>query len=524
MTNKIVTMNIKRSVLGLIMAAAGAGAAWSAEAEYKVVLRTDEAKDTISRMIYGQFAEHLGSCVYEGIWVGEDSDIPNTKGYRNDALEALRELKVPVLRWPGGCFADDYHWRDGVGDKSKRPTLINNNWGGTQEDNSFGTHEFFNLCEMLGIEPYLSVNIGSGTVQEAAQWIEYVTAPNGPMAAERAANGRKEPWKLKFTGIGNESWGCGGEMRPEYYSDVYRRYSVYMRNQPGNKLFRIASGASDYDYNWTKTLMSRVGAGRMDGLSLHYYTVADWNKKGSATDFDTEVYYNTIGKCLEIEPVLERHIAIMDEKDPERRVGLMVDEWGTWFDEEPGTVAGHLFQQNTMRDAMVAALTLNVFHRHAGRVRMANIAQLANVLQAMWLTKGDKLVLTPTYYVFKMYRPHQDAVLIPLNVDCDTIRDSNGRNIPALAATASRAADGSVTVTVTNPMADRTAKVEIELPKGVGRKIASAELLAAPDVHARNTFENPDAVKLSELKNVKIKGDRLVMELPAVSVGGVTLR
>ena len=288
-------------------------------------------------MIYGQFAEHLGACVYEGIWVGEDSPIPNTKGYRNDALEALRDLKVPVLRWPGGCFADDYHWRDGIGDPKNRPTLINNNWGGTVEDNSFGTHRFFDLCELAGIEPYLSVNIGSGTVQEAAQWVEYVTAPNGPLARERAANGRTEPWKLKFIGIGNESWGCGGNMRPEYYADNYRRYSTYMRNQPENKLYRIASGASDYDYNWTKVLMERVGRGRMDGLSLHYYTVDDWKTKGSATQFDETDYYATIGKALEIDTVLNKHIAIMDKYDPKKKVGLLVDEWGTWFDEEPGS-------------------------------------------------------------------------------------------------------------------------------------------------------------------------------------------
>ena len=507
---------------GIVMAAA-CGAASAANAEYKISLRPAEARDTISRMIYGQFAEHLGSCIYEGIWVGEDSEIPNTRGYRNDALEALRELRVPVLRWPGGCFADDYHWRDGIGDPSKRPTLINNNWGGTQEDNSFGTHEFFNLCEMLGIEPYLSVNIGSGTVQEAAQWIEYVTAPNGPMADERAANGRREPWKLKFTGIGNESWGCGGDMRPEYYSDVYRRYSVYMRNQPGNKLFRIASGASDYDYNWTTKLMERIGPGRMDGLSLHYYTIADWRKKGSATEFDDSTYYTTIGKCLEIEPVIERHIDIMNEKDPNGRVGLMVDEWGTWFDEEPGTTPGHLFQQNTMRDAMVAALTLNVFHRHADRVKMANIAQLANVLQAMWLTKGDKMVLTPTYWVFRMYRPHQDAVLIPLNIDCDTIRDGNGRDIPTLSATASRAADGTVTLTVTNPVIGGKAKVEIPLPEGIGSKIVSAEILTAADPHARNTFENPDAVKPRPFTGAKIKGGKLTMELPGVSIVSLNL-
>ena len=491
----------------------------------KVVLQPSEKPDTVSRMIYGQFAEHLGACVYEGIWVGEDSPIPNTRGYRNDALEALRELKVPVLRWPGGCFADDYHWRDGIGDPAKRPTLINNNWGGTQEDNSFGTHEFFDLCELAGIEPYLSVNIGSGTVQEAAQWIEYVTAPNGPMAAERAANGRKEPWKLKYTGIGNESWGCGGSMRPEYYSDVYRRYSTYMRNQPGNQLYRIASGASDYDFHWTETLMNRVGPGRMDGLSLHYYTCVSWTgSKGSATDFDNDVYYSTLGKALEIEPVLRRHISLMDEKDPKKKVGLIVDEWGTWFDEEPGSVPGHLYQQNTMRDAMVAALTLNVFHKYSDRVRMANIAQLANVLQAMWLTKGDKLVLTPTYYVFKMYRPHQDAEFIPLTVECDTIKDSKNRPVPSLSVTATRAADGSVTLSRVNPVVDSAPKVDIALPKGFPVKVAQAEVLVASDIHAKNTFEAPATVQPSDFRSVKVKNGQMSVQLPPMSIVSVTLR
>lgn len=480
--------------------------------------------DTISRMVYGQFAEHLGACVYEGIWVGEDSPIPNTKGYRNDALEALRELKVPVLRWPGGCFADDYHWRDGIGDPAKRPTLINNNWGGTQEDNSFGTHEFFNLCEMLGIEPYLSVNIGSGAVQEAAQWIEYVTAPNGPMAAERAANGRREPWKLKYVGIGNESWGCGGSMRPEYYSDVYRRYSTYMRNQPGNTLYRIASGASDYDYNWTTVLMDRVGAGRMDGLSLHYYTVEDGSNKGTSTGFDDDKYYSTLGKALEIDTVIRRHIAIMDEKDPKAHVGLMVDEWGTWYDEEPGTTPGHLFQQNTMRDAMVAALTLDIFHRYSERVRMANIAQIANVLQAMWLTKGEKFLLTPTYHVFRMYLPHQDAVNIPLDIKAPVFKAANGRPVVEFDATASRAADGSVSITLVNPMLKESDKVAIDLPGIKGLDIERAEILTASAPQAMNTFEKPDAVAPAPFKDVKAKGSHLDAKLPPLSIVTITLR
>lgn len=503
--------------------AACAATVGATAADITVTARPEAAHDTISRMIYGQFAEHLGTCIYGGIWVGEDSPIPNTRGYRNDALQAMRDLAIPVLRWPGGCFADDYHWRDGIGPRSERPTLINNNWGGTKEDNSFGTHEFLDLCELAGIEPYVSGNVGSGTVGEMAQWVEYMTADAGPMADERARNGRKEPWKVKYFGVGNESWGCGGQMRPEYYADIYRRYSTYIRDRKDNRLFKIASGASDYDYNWTKVMMDRIGPGRMNGLSLHYYTVDEWNHKGSATQFDTDTYYTTLGKAVQMDSVLRSHIALMDRYDPDRRVGLMVDEWGTWFDEEPGSVPGHLYQQNTMRDAVVAALTLNIFHRYPERIHMANIAQLANVLQAMWLTRDDQLVLTPTYHVFKLYKPHQDAVAIPLDINAPMLADAKGRPYPAFDATASRAADGSVTITMTNPMLDMPHTVSLPL-QGLPGKIAAAEVITAPDVHAHNTFDAPEAVKTEAFKGAKISRNTLTVNLPPLSIVSITLK
>ena len=300
-----------------------------------VELNPSESAPKINKEIYGQFAEHLGTCIYGGIWVGEDSPIPNTSGYRNDVLDAFRELHIPVLRWPGGCFADEYHWTDGIGPRENRPRMVNNNWGGTVEDNSFGTHEFFNLCELLGIEPYLSGNVGSGTVEELAEWVEYITAEDGPQAQLRKLNGREKPWHLKYLGVGNESWGCGGSFTPEYYADVYRRYQTYCRNFGKNRLYKIASGASDYDYNWTEVMMKKAGH-HMNGISLHYYTVPGWTgSKGSATKYTDEDYYWTLGKCLEIEPVVRRHMEIMDKYDPKKRVGLMVDEWGTWWDEEP---------------------------------------------------------------------------------------------------------------------------------------------------------------------------------------------
>ena len=398
-----------------------------------VTIHANQGKSKICKEIYGQFSEHLGTCIYGGLWVGEDSPIPNIKGYRKDVFEALKELQVPVLRWPGGCFADDYHWMDGIGPKSQRPSLRNNNWGGTIEDNSFGTHEFLNLCEMLGCEPYISGNVGSGTVKEMAQWVEYMTSDGDtPMARLRRQNGRDKAWNVKYFGLGNEAWGCGGNMTPEYYSNEYRKFNTYLRDYDNNKLFRIASGASDYDYEWTRVLMENIG-NRMQGISVHYYTVKDWNSKGKATAFTPEEYYLTLDKCLDVEDVVQKHCAIMDETDPEKKIALMVDEWGTWWDEEPGTIAGHLYQQNSMRDAMVAALMLNVYHKYTDRVRMANIAQVVNVLQSMILTdtKGTgHMVLTPTYHVFSMYKGFQEATFLPFDLSCDSVEASNGRKVP----------------------------------------------------------------------------------------------
>ena len=486
-----------------------------------VNLAPDADAPVINKEIYGQFAEHLGTCIYGGIWVGEDSPIPNTNGYRNDVLQAMRDLKVPVLRWPGGCFADEYHWVDGIGPKENRPRMVNNNWGGTVEDNSFGTHEFFNLCELIGAEPYLSGNVGSGTVEELAKWVEYITAEEGPQAKVRKQNGREKPWKLKYLGVGNESWGCGGNFTPEYYADVYRRYQTYCRNFGKNRLYKIASGASDYDYNWTDVLMKNAG-NHMDGISLHYYTVKGWSgSKGSATEFSDSDYYWTLGKCLEIGDVVKRHMDIMDKYDKRKRVGLLVDEWGTWWDEEPGTIRGHLYQQNTMRDAMVAALSLNTFHNFTDRVKMTNIAQIANVLQSMVLTKDDKMVLTPTYYVFKMYVPHQDAKLIPLTLNTRYRAVRDDRMVPVVSATASEK-DGKVTVSLTNT--DLTEPCDIQIPlDGIKATKVTGEILTSNDIHDYNDFDHPSTVTLKDFKGAKINKGVLTLTLPAKSIVTLSL-
>ncbi|MCM1077159.1 MAG: alpha-N-arabinofuranosidase [Bacteroides sp.] len=475
--------------------------------------------------IYGQFAEHLGTCIYGGLWVGPESSIPNTDGYRTDVVEALKNLQLPVLRWPGGCFADEYHWTDGIGPREKRPVMVNTNWGGTVEDNSFGTHEFFNLCELIGCEPYLSGNVGSGTVEELAKWVEYITAESGPMAAQRKENGREKPWRLKYLGVGNESWGCGGSFTPEAYANEYRRYQTYCRNFNGNRLFKIASGASDYDYNWTNVLMKNAGR-HMNGLSLHYYTVKGWNgSKGAATDFNADDHYWTMGKCLEIEDVINRHDSIMSVYDPDKKVALIVDEWGTWWDEEPGTISGHLYQQNTMRDALVAALSLNVFHRHTDRVKMTNIAQIANVLQSMILTKDDKMVLTPTYYVFRMYAPHQNATVIPLDVKTvskDVALKHGNRQVPVVNATASEK-DGVVNITLSNIDLDNSH--EIVIPLGDKKfKVAKAEILTSANITDYNDFDREEKVTVKPFAGAKISNKNLELTIPSKSVLNITLQ
>lgn len=497
-------------------------------AQTKIYVHDSAPGPVIPKEIYGQFSEHLGRCIYDGIWVGPDSGIPNENGCRLDVLDALRELHVPVLRWPGGCFADEYHWRDGIGPRNERPKMINSNWGGTLEDNSFGTHEFLDLCEKLDIEPYISGNVGSGTVEELSKWVEYMTAREGTMAELRRSNGRGEPWKVKYLGIGNESWGCGGNMTTEYYSDLYRRYATYCRDFDGNRLYKVASGASDYDYNWAKVLM-RNASRFMDGLSLHYYTVVDWNSKGSATEFSDGEYYDVLAKCAEIDEVLRNHEFIMDSFDPEGRVDLLLDEWGTWFEVEPGTEPGHLYQQNTMRDAIVAAMSLNTFNGHTKRLKMANIAQVVNVLQAMVLTEGDKMLLTPTYHVFRMFRGHQNAVSIPVEYACDTLVSPSGRKFPSLSLSCSRSDDGSCLLTVANPSLDKASPISVSFDE-FRPKTAAAEILFSRDVRDYNSFDCPCKVCPAVFAGVKLtpaKGAKtpvLTFTVPPASVVSVTLK
>ena len=489
-------------------------------AQNKIVLKADEGKDTINKNIYGHFAEHLGHCIYGGFFVGEgNKKIPNKNGIRLDVVEALKKLKIPVLRWPGGCFADTYHWKDGVGPKDKRPSMLNVWWGNVKEDNSFGTNEFLNMCEMLNAEPYLSGNVGSGTPQELSDWVKYVSHPNGssPMTDMRQQNGRPNPWRVKYWGIGNEAWGCGGNMKAEYYANVYRQYVTFMTNwNNSDRIFRIASGASDDDYNWTEVMMRDVPPSMLDAVGVHHYSVIDWNKKGSATNFSEEEYFSTMQKAMLMEELVQRHGAIMDKYDPKKKIAMVVDEWGGWYDVEPGTNGAFLFQQNTMRDAMIAGTTLNTFNNHCDRVRMANLAQVINVLQAVILTNEEKLVMTPTYHVMEMYNVHQDALMLPLSVTSNDYKMGKEK-LKAISASASKDKNGVVHISLVNVDANNTQDIRIEV-NGGSYKSVTGRILTSDKMQNYNSFDNPDKIKPAVYTAASLSGSAITLKIPAFSV------
>ncbi|HZJ57600.1 MAG TPA: alpha-N-arabinofuranosidase [Clostridia bacterium] len=484
----------------------------------RLVVNADLGSTVINRNIYGHFSEHLGRCIYEGIWVGEDSPIPNTHGIRKDVLDALKQMGIPVLRWPGGCFADEYHWKDGIGPRENRKKMINTHWGGVTENNHFSTHEFLKLCELLECEPYICGNLGSGTVQEMSEWVEYITFDGtSPMADWRRENGREEPWSLKYFGVGNENWGCGGNMRAEYYADEYRRYQTYVRSYGKNRIYKIACGPNTDDYHWTEVMMREAG-NMMDGLSLHYYTVpGTWEAKGSSTQFDEQDWFITMAKTLHMEELVTRHSTIMDKYDPEKRIGLIVDEWGTWYDVEPGTNPGFLYQQNTLRDALVAGINLNIFNNHADRVQMANIAQTINVLQSVILTEGDKMLTTPTYHVFKMYKVHQDATLLPIDLK-SAAYEGRDSSIPQVSASASKNKDGIIHVSLCNLHHSEPTDLNLKL-RGLLLGRITGRILTSDNMNDHNTFQEPEKVQPKTFNDYNILDDNsLSINLPPKSV------
>lgn len=474
----------------------------------KIQVSNQKTNQNISKYIYGHFSEHLGRCIYDGLYVGEASSIPNHKGMRSDVVAALKHIKVPVLRWPGGCFADEYHWKDGIGDKSQRPSMVNTHWGGVTEDNSFGTHEFYELCQQIGCEPYVNGNVGSGTVQEMSEWVEYITMDGAsPMSNLRRENGQDAAWKLPFFGVGNESWGCGGNMRPEYYADLYRRYQTYVRQYSKDKIYKIACGASVDDYHWTEVIMQNVPLDLMDGLSLHHYAfVQGWEPKGSATNFQEKEWWSLLESAQYMDELITKHATIMDQYDPEKKVGLIVDEWGSWLAVEPGTNPGFLYQQNTIRDAQVAALTLNIFHKHADRVHMANIAQTVNVLQAVLLTEGDKLVKTPTYHVFDLYKVHQDAEV----VSC-----YSNEALEHVSYTVSKK-DGVTAISVANY--DLTEEKVLDFSFDEEMVVQASDYIYGDQMDAHNTFDHPEQISVQPFTGVTVQGGKVSITAPKMSV------
>jgi alpha-N-arabinofuranosidase len=487
----------------------------------------------IDRNIFGQFAEHLGHGVYQGIWVGPDSKVPNTRGIRNDVVAALKAIRVPNVRWPGGCFADEYHWRKGIG--PNRPAALNPNWGGVIEPNTFGTHEFMDFIGQIGSQAYISLNVGSGTPQEAADWLEYLTTDQPTaLAEERTANGHPAPYKVAFLGIGNESWDCGGNMSPEYYLSQLRIYSRFVRNfnpaqRDANRMLKIAVGpGGGGEPRWTawthlimKAWQGRQWSWDMDGLSLHFYSVIKWPPAYASVGFGEKEYAEILKKTLEMDGLIATHSAIMDTYDPEKKIALVVDEWGAWYAKLPGSPEGFLVQQNSQRDAVLAALNLNIFARHADRVRMANIAQMVNVLQAMILTDEEKMVLTPTYHVFKLYLPFQDARFVPVAFDAGTY--SHGEiTLPRVDAIAAKDAAGTLWLAVTNVDASRPVVVEATLA-GLTPKSASGQTLTAPKVDSVNTFDAPSTVVPKPVM-AKVQGGRVTLTLDPKSVTVISVQ
>ncbi|MGI4731052.1 MAG: alpha-N-arabinofuranosidase [Janthinobacterium lividum] len=510
--------NTRLLASALLAATVAAPALGQATDGATAIVHADRPGAVMNRQVFGQFAEHLGHGIYGGIWVGKTSSIPNDGGYRRDVLDALRAIKVPVVRWPGGCFADEYHWRDGIGARAKRPVKINTNWGGVNEDNAFGTNEYMGFVERLGAEAYVSANVGSAPPSETAQWVEYMTSPGGStLAKERAVNGHPAPFPVRYLGVGNELWGCGGNMRAEYAADLTNRYAAFAKSGSG-KMLKIASGPNGDDYAWTDTMM-RLAGKNIDGLSLHYYTRphdAKWEDKGAALGFPEHDWATTMQHTLMMDDFVTRHSAIMDKYDPAKKTWLVVDEWGTWYDPAPGSNPGFLVQQNSVRDAVVAGLNLNIFAHHADRVKMAAIAQMVNVLQAMLLTDGNRMVKTPTYWVFDLYRPWMDATTLPVDLHSPWYHDEEVA-VPAVSVSAVRDAAGQVHVALVNLDPHRAIPVSLTLA-GLQASGVTGRIVTGATMDAHNSFEAPDTVRAAAFAGAQASGGTVTATLPAMSV------
>jgi alpha-N-arabinofuranosidase len=500
-------------------------------ASKKAVVHADREIGTVRPDFHSHFAEHLGSCTYGGIWVGKNSPIPNIDGFRKATVEYLKELGVPVLRWPGGCFADDYHWRDGIGPASKRPRRVNIHWGKYTEDNSFGTHEFLAFCRLIGAEPYLAANVGTGTPQEMRDWIEYCNYPKGSaLADERAANGSPEPFNVRYWGVGNELWGCGGNYRAEDAAREYRRFATFARAVGGNQVYLVGCGPSGNDARWTRGFMDTLAGGLTpNGYSMHYYEGGSLPPE----QFTPEAMYQQFNTFPRVEQAVTAQRTLLDGYDPNRRIGLFLDEWGVW-DRLTDNSKGRLWQQSTMRSGVAAALGLNVFNRIADKLYMCNIAQIVNVLQSVLLTdgpEGKNCVRTTTYYAFMLFKPHRGNTAVEVETDAPRLTDFGGRGgrggrggqpepPPDMSLSASRQGSKMV-LSFVNPRHDVDMDVDCAL-RGATAKSGTAQILHDSDINAYNGFDNPDRIVIKS-HEVAVEVGRVRITLPSMSVATVTL-
>jgi len=468
--------------------------------------------ECVSPYMYSHFAEHLGRCIYRGVWVGDSKSIENENGIRTDVVSALKKLQLPALRWPGGCFADSYHWQDGIGPREERPRRYNL-WWHQPEKNEFGTDEFIRFCRMIGTEPYICVNVGSGTVEEARAWVEYCNSnQDTTWAQKRAENGSAEPFNVKFWGVGNENWGCGGSMRPEYYAGLYRRFATYMRaTSPEIKLFACGSHAGIPEWD-VRFLEGVKGATRLvDYLSLHIYSANGI----SDLQYSEDDYYRVMSQVDIMERNLERAAGLCRAYSTSgHRIKVVLDEWGTWF-KEARTENG-LLQQSTMLDAVFTGLSFHCFHRHAADLFMTNMAQTVNVLQALILTEGPKMCCTPTYYVYDMFKPHRGGTLLPINMQTPQLDIAGGKRLPAVSASATTKDDGSLALSLINIDLKNPATVNIDLPECVRTEARVSELRSV-GVTDHNTPDNPDVVK-PRMRKLELNGNKLQIEIAPHSV------
>jgi alpha-N-arabinofuranosidase len=520
------------------MAASAAGlarlplAAQATQVDAHIEIMPSETIGTISPEIYSHFIEHLGGVIYDGVWVGEGSKIPNTRGIRNSFIDMMRAVKAPVLRWPGGCFADSYDWHDGIGPRSKRRARAA--FWGQQDSNEYGLHEFMQTCRLIGCKPYLAANLRTQPARDFYEEIEYCNAPSGKLpshsaapaavnglAALRAANGDTEPFHVDLWGVGNETWGCGGNLTPEEYAAEFRRFTAWTPSYSNEPLRFVAVGPNGDDVQWTQRLFKALYANperrKLWGLSVHYYTSGGAEKfaTGDALQFTDGEFYDLLTRGSLMEKIVNDHWGAMGNDPRQPSVKLVVDEWGAWYGKGTElTPDYHLSQQSTVRDALLTGITFDIFQRHADKVAVAAVAQSVNCLHSLMLTQGDKVALTPTFNVFKMYLPHQGATAVRAEFTASSIDNPLGnkpvqvggnsyigelapvKTLAGLSGSASIPAGQprQLTLTVVNPHIDRPMTTEI-LVRGASIASAKGTVLASRDIHDHNDFSQPDAVK-----------------------------